>query len=1163
MRQFYFLRILILFSLFGTSFSSYAQQMMFGMASEGGDSGAGAIIMTNEDGSELELIHSFNIIQGKGPMNTQLVEAADGKLYGMTNQGGPALKGVLFSFDPATEGYEIHVAFDGASKGASPYGSLLLASDGKMYGMTYVGGANDQGVIFSFDPSTNEFIKSYDFEAASGRNPLGSLVEGNDGLLYGVTYEGGTLDAGVLFNYNPVTSEYTRLKDFGNTVGSKPHQGLTLLGDKFYGMTSEGGTGSSGTIYEYDHSNNSLTTVYDFAGTDGATPLGILTAATNGMLYGMTLSGGANSAGVIFKFGPDEHDYTKLFDFNEEGGIAPYGSLFQAADGKLYGVTEQGVEGSGGLFTYDLSSGEFNNVVSFYYLDTGTASRTTLMQASNGKLYGMTSSGGRGDEGVLFEYDPVTDDFQKKVEMGIAEDGKWPQGDLIQGENGKLYGTTYDGGVNRMGVLFEYDITNQKYTKKFDFDFESGYSAMSKLVSASNGKLYGFTRGGGNNSRGVLFQYDPQMNVYSKKFEFTEETGTAYGMPVLIEESKVYGVTGSGGAHNNGILFEYDLESNEFVKKADFESVATGRSAISGLVHFDGKLYGLTEYGGSEDGGVLFQYDLQTSVLSKLVDFTGTDTGVGPVGNLTVVNGKLYGHTNAGGSFDSGVIFEFDPATNDLVKKYDFTNDFAQGVDIVGGLVASGNGKLYGATAQGGVDNLGVFYEFDITTGTFTKKTDFIGANGARVSGAFIYVSMEYQNLTFNPLDEKMYGDAAFVLQTTVDSDLPVTYSSSNPNVASIEGNTVTIHNAGTAVLTASQPGSKNYHPAAVEQTLTVNKASQTVSFDALSEKTFGDAAFALAASSSAELPVTYTSSNPGVATVSDGIVTIVGAGSTVITASQAGDDNYLPATEVPQNLVVNKLQQVITFTDLPEQQFGTESFALTGAINSPLEIIYTSSDPDVATIDGNMVTIVGVGTTDITASQTGDDNHIAATDVIQTFTVTKGDQVIEFAQLEDRHNMDEPFQLVASSSSSLPVVFSSSNEEVASVEGNTVTIHGPGITSITASQAGNENYNAATDVVRELQVLLVTGSDDPASMHLELYPNPVNTMLTIKLDGRAVRNMTEAILVDELGKQIILPLKKTSEEGIFEANTAGLARGLYFIFVAADRKGRMLLVAH
>ena len=337
-------------------------------------------------------------------------------------------------------------------------------------------------------------------------------------------------------------------------------------------------------------------------------------------------------------------------------------------------------------------------------------------------------------------------------------------------------------------------------------------------------------------------------------------------------------------------------------------------------------------------------------------------------------------------------------------------------------------------------------------------------------------VNKASQSITFTALANKTYGDAAFTLSATGGaSNQTVTYLSSNANVATIVGHTVTIVGVGSTTITASQAGDGNYAAAnPVDQVLTVDKAPQTITFAALTNKTYGDAAFALSATGGASnQTITYVSSNASVATIVGNMVTIVGAGNTTITASQAGDANYAAATAIPQTLTINKASQSITFTALTNKTYGDAAFALNatgGASNQA--ITYVSSNTNVATIVGNLVTIVGAGNTTITASQTGDANYAAAIPVDQTLTVGKAAQAITFTALANKTYGDAPFTLTAAGGgSNQTITYLSSNTSVATIVGNQVTIIGAGNTTITASQAGDTNYNAASPVDQVLTV--------------------------------------------------------------------------------------------
>ena len=423
-----------------------------------------------------------------------------------------------------------------------------------------------------------------------------------------------------------------------------------------------------------------------------------------------------------------------------------------------------------------------------------------------------------------------------------------------------------------------------------------------------------------------------------------------------------------------------------------------------------------------------------------------------------------------------------------------------------------------------------------------------------------LVVNKANQTITFTSLLDKNDTAGTFLLDATATSGLTVSYSSSNTSVVSVSGNIATVIAPGTTIITASQEGNDNYNAASIvpqsQTIINTQLTNQTITFGTLSPVTYGDGTFTLSGTIDSILPITYESSNPSVATVSEGVVTILTPGSTTITASQAGNNSYNPAQVVSQVLVVNKKElniininvankvydgttnasvtasldgivgiddvflnnsalfasanaetgigvtpnftisgaqadrytiaqptglsanitladQVITFGALADKSFGDTAFTLTangGASGNT--IVFTSSNPLVASVSGNTVTIVGVGVVTITASQEGNLNYSAAQPVDQTFTINKANQVITFNTLVNRTTADSSFSLGGFASSTLPLSYASSNAAVATISGNVVTIVGPGSTTITVSQSGNDLYNAATDV-NQTQIVL------------------------------------------------------------------------------------------
>lgn len=170
------------------------------------------------------------------------------------------------------------------------------------------------------------------------------------------------------------------------------------------------------------------------------------------------------------------------------------------------------------------------------------------------------------------------------------------------------------------------------------------------------------------------------------------------------------------------------------------------------------------------------------------------------------------------------------------------------------------------------------------------------------------------QTITFNALSNKVYTDVPFDPQATASSGLPVTYESSDTDIAEINGSQIIIRGVGTVTITAHQPGNGAYDPApSADQSLTVNKAPQTITFENLATRRSDDADFTLTATTSSTLPITYTSSNAAVATVTGNIVGLHSEGETDIIATQEGDEHFLAATPVKRTL---RISDVVTGID-------------------------------------------------------------------------------------------------------------------------------------------------------------------------------------------------------------------------------------------------------
>jgi len=205
----------------------------------------------------------------------------------------------------------------------------------------------------------------------------------------------------------------------------------------------------------------------------------------------------------------------------------------------------------------------------------------------------------------------------------------------------------------------------------------------------------------------------------------------------------------------------------------------------------------------------------------------------------------------------------------------------------------------------------------------------------------------------------------------------------------------------------------------------------------------------------------------------SPGTAHITGVGSCTITASQAGDGSYNPAANVPQGFTINKANQTITFAALATKTFGDPDFAVSATASSGLAVSLTASgNCTVTSSSPGTAHISGAGSCTITASQAGDANYNPATSVPQGFIINKANQTIAFGALANKTFGDPDFAVSATASSGLAVSLTASgNCTVTSSSPGTAHITGAGSFTITASQAGDGNYNSATNVSQSLAV--------------------------------------------------------------------------------------------
>ena len=399
--------------------------------------------------AQLTDIFRFDGANGNGPVAGLTIDTS-GNLFGTTVRGGTDNAGTVFEISntgtAASPSYASApatlVSFDG-SDGGAPASELTADANGDLFGTTQKGGTTGDGTVFELKNNGSPAAPNYasapttvvSFDGGDGQTPVAGLTANAHGDLFGTTFQGGTDNAGTVFevkNTGTATapnyaSAPTTLVNFDGDDGDALFAGLTVdaSGDLF-GTTEAGGVNDDGTVYELKNNGSPAapnyasapTTVVSFDGGDGQTPVAGLTADAHGDLFGTTSQGGTDNAGTVFELK------------NNGSPAAPnYASLPST------------------LVSFD-----------------GTAfdhPRARVILDSHGNLFGTTFNGGPDNLGTAFEIQntgSVAAPVYSSVPISLANfdgpNGQFPAADLTEDVNGNLLGTTQFGGVGDNGAVF-------------------------------------------------------------------------------------------------------------------------------------------------------------------------------------------------------------------------------------------------------------------------------------------------------------------------------------------------------------------------------------------------------------------------------------------------------------------------------------------------------------------------------------------------------------------------------------------------------------------------------------------------------------------------------------------------------------------------------------
>jgi uncharacterized repeat protein (TIGR03803 family) len=300
---------------------------------------------------------------------------------------------------------------------------------------------------------------------------------------------------------------------------------------------------------------------------------------------------------------------------------------------------------------------------------------------------------------------------------------------LVEDSLGNFYGTTYNGGANNYGSIFELANGSNSLTTLASFNSSTGIFPEGGLVMDSSGNLYGTTSGSaGGNGAGGVFELAKGSSTITNRGLFTGANGSYPEAGLVLDSSgNLYGTTVSGGANNFGTVFEVLNGRNAITVLASFNRT-NGADPEAGLILDDsGNLYGTTYAGGAHNLGTVFEIFKGTGAITTLASFNGADGAEPEAGLARDASGNLYGTTFRGGPLSLGNVFEL-PAGGAITTLASFNRYNGSGPEA--GLILDGSGNLYGTTYSGGASNYGTVFEVGAGSGAITTLATFDGGNG-------------------------------------------------------------------------------------------------------------------------------------------------------------------------------------------------------------------------------------------------------------------------------------------------------------------------------------------------------------------------------------------------------------------------------------------------
>ncbi len=702
---------------------------LYGTTTAGGQWGRGSVFRIHPNGTGFQVVYSFLDYEGIGPA-AELIEYA-GSLYGTARGGGDLTtgSGTVFRLElPIGSGFEAVHQFN-QSGGASPAAGLLELN-GIFYGTTEGGGAYEQGTVFSLDPGTSPatFTLLHSFgQGGAMASPNGALVEVG-GMLYGTTTFGGPNNGGTVFRISPSGAQFdTVASEVGNPQGS-----LLRIGSDLYGTTTGGGQGE-GTIFRIDTNIDHLSVIHAFDPNDpnsGSVPRAGLMLAANGRLYGTTESGGVNFQGAVFELDLATGQVATRHSFAAATtGSSPLAGLVEVG-GDLYGTaSDRGPGSNGTVFRLDLATGATSAI--WIFGPTGPVFPSAEVIEVGGSFISTSYGGGTRQYGTVFKWDSATSNLSVLHSFERDVDGAYLTAGVIQGSDGRLDGTTTSGGepcaLRRERALIAAPAAcsgsistaaTSRYCMASTADSAAPLIPMHacwRLADNCSGRRPSV----GSTRFGTVFRLNLDGTGFQILHDFNETDPLDGSAPVSSlmfgTDGLLYGTTARGGEHErNGVPREPCrgwFRTAAFVRR--IESARRRAAGVGAGASRADRIHGHYDRRRTVRAPARSAAALSTSstcstsppafkVLRAFKDCCVNPYGSYPHGGLVKGAGRwAYGVTSTGGPSGFGTIYAI--SSNGTIRLlHDFT--VSDGGNPWAGLTIGADGSLYGTTQGGGTE---------------------------------------------------------------------------------------------------------------------------------------------------------------------------------------------------------------------------------------------------------------------------------------------------------------------------------------------------------------------------------------------------------------------------------------------------------------------------